>query len=58
MSRMRSWKSRAVMSKRSKRAKSYIVKQKVRIKGLDLDKISKIRFKVRPEVKIEEVLDF
>ena len=41
-------------SKKFKKTKSYIVEQKIRIKGLDSDLRSKIRF----EVRIEEVLDF
>ena len=49
-----------VVFRRSRRAKSYIVKQEVRIKSLDSDKRSKvrseIRFKVRSEVRIKEFL--
>ena len=43
-------------SRMSRRAKDYIVKQKVKIEGLDLDKRSEVKFEVRSEVRIEEVL--
>ena len=50
-----------IVSKRSRKAKGYIVKQKIRIKDLNSDKRSEVRsnvtFKVRSKVKIKEVLD-
>ena len=33
------------------------MEQEVKIKDLDLDKKSKVKFDIRPEVRIEEVLD-
>ena len=57
MSGISSRKSRMVVFRKFRRAKSYIVEQKIRIEGLDLDKRSEIRFEVRSEFKIEKVLD-
>ena len=58
MSGMRSRRSRTVMSRRSRRAKGYIVEQRVRIKSLDFNIRSKVRFEVRSKIKIKEVVDF
>ena len=44
-------------SRRSKRAKGYIVEQKIRIEDLDSDKWSKNQFEVRFKTNIEEVLN-
>ena len=46
-----------VVPRGCRRVKVYIMEQEIRIKGLDSDKRSKIRFEFKSEVKIREFLN-